>query len=171
MSINKDIIRELSDKYPSAMECRMKANSSSDALPCYEYLESIRSTIPPSLYAFNLRALLQYNTKNVPAEMRLRMLDGVSWDDIMYQDELDAIKNFDSEIVVYRGTKPTEQIPGISWSIQKGVATSYPFNRGRVFRAIIPKEKILLYFAHEEDEGEIIANITSGYCIIEDAPL
>ena len=33
--------------------------------------------------------------------------------------------------------------------------------------ATIPKSSILLYFAHEEDEGEIIAHVTSGYTVIE----
>jgi hypothetical protein len=59
----------------------------------YEYLDSLRPLIPKELYAFNLRALLQFNTKNVSVEMRLRMLDGVSWNDIMFQDELDAINS------------------------------------------------------------------------------
>jgi len=168
MSINLTKIQELSKIYPTASDCRLKSKSPMDALPCYEYLESLRSLIPKELYAFNLRALLQFNTKNVSIEMRLRMLDGVSWEDIMYQDELDAINNFESEITIYRGTDSFEDTPGLSWALRKNIAASEPFNRGKVFKAVIPKENILVYFAHEEDETEIIAYVTSGYTIIEE---
>lgn len=168
MSIDRRIILELSEIYPSARECRMRADSISDALPCYEYLESLRATIPKELYAYNLRALLQYNTENVSVEMRLRMLGGVSWEDIMYQDELDAIKSFDSEITIYRGTDQKENTPGLSWALRKDIAVSVPFYRGRVFQATIPKENILVYLAHEEDETEIIAHVPSRYSIIEE---
>ena len=169
MSIDIARIIKLSEVYTSANECRMKATSPSDVYPCYEYLESIRHSIPKELYAYNLRALLQFCTEKVPPEMRLRMLEGVSWEDIMYQDELDAIKSFKPTITIYRGTDPGEKIPGISWALRKSVADSYPFNKGRVFKAVIPKESILVYLAHEEDESEIIAHVTSGYTIIEDA--
>lgn len=168
MSINLTKIQELSKIYLTASDCRLKSTSPMDALPCYEYLESLRSLIPKELYAFNLRALLQFNTKNVSIEMRLRMLDGVSWEDIMYQDELDAINNFESEITIYRGTDSFEDTPGLSWALRKSIADSEPFNRGKVFKAVIPKENILVYFAHEEDETEIIAYVTSGYTIIEE---
>lgn len=168
MSINIANIRELSKTYPNDIDCRSKATSMLNALPCYEYLESIRTSIPHQLYTYNLRALLQYNTANVPADMRLRMLEGVFWDDIMYQDEIDAINSFEPEIIIYRGTYPTEDTPGLSWTLRKSIAESEPFNHGRVFKAIIPKEDILLYLAHQEDESEIIANVTSGYTIIKD---
>lgn len=171
MSINMTKILELSKIYPTASDCRRKSKSPMDALPCYEYLESLRSIIPKELYAFNLRALLQFNTKNVSVEMRLRMLDGVSWEDIMYQDELDAINNFDSEIIIYRGTDLSEDMPELSWTLRKSIAASESFNRGKVFRAVIPKKKILVYFAHGEDETEIIAHVTSGYSIIEETKL
>ena len=169
MSINLDVIGKYLEVYPTPADCRMKSVSTRDALPSYEYLESIRSSIPKELYAYNLRALLQCNTENVSPEIRLRMLEGVLWDDIMYQDELDAIKNFDSEITIYRGTDYTESTPGLSWALRKDIAESVPFNRGRVFQATIPKESIIAYLAHEEDETEIIAHVTSGYTIIEDA--
>lgn len=167
MSINMSKIQRMSELYPTAVDCRRKATSTSDALPCYEYLESLRESIPKELYAYNLRVLLQFCTENVPAEMRLRMLKGVLWDDIMFQDELDAINSFDSEITIYRGTSPDEEIPGLSWALRKSVADSVPFYKGRLFKATIPKEEILVYLSHQEDETEIIANVTSGYTIIE----
>lgn len=167
MSINKKNILMYEETFPSARDCRMKSVSSKNALLSYEYLESIRHSIPKELYAYNLRNLLQWNTENVSLEMRLRMLEGVSWEDIMYQDELDAIERLDSLITIYRGTDPSEEKPGLSWALRKSEADSVPFNRGRVLKAVIPKEDILVYLAHEEDETEIIANVTSGYAIIE----
>lgn len=90
------------------------------------------------------------------------MLEGVIWDDIMFQDELDAIETFDSEITIYRGTSPDEDKPGLSWALRKSVADSEPFYKGRLFKATNPKENILVYLSHQEDETEIIANVTSG---------
>lgn len=85
----------------------------------------------------------------------------------MYQDELDAIEGFEPFIIIYGGTDPSEEKPELSRALRKSVADSVPFNRGRVFKVVIPKENILVYLAHEEDETEIIANVTSGYTIIE----
>ncbi|MCQ2472229.1 MAG: hypothetical protein MJ147_09365 [Clostridia bacterium] len=168
MSINDAKILKWVGKYPSAFDCRMKLKSPLDALPCYEYLESIRTQIPNELYAYNLRSLLEFNTANVPVEMRLRMLKDVTWNEIMYQDELDAISRFDSQITIYRGTNSSEKKPGISWTLQKSIAYSEPFNRGRVFKATISKESIIAYFAHKENEEEIIANVNSEYSIVYD---
>lgn len=82
MSINKKKILMYEEIFPSARDCRMKSVSPRNALPSYEYLESIRHSIPKELYAYNLRNLLQWNTENVSPEMRLRMLECVSWEDI-----------------------------------------------------------------------------------------
>ncbi len=106
------------------------------------------------------------NTANVSKELRLEMLNGVLWQDIMYQDELDAINSWNEPITVYRGADISEEIPGLSWSIYRHIAENTQFNQGRVFKANIQKNQILLYFAHYEDEGEIIANITDEYEII-----
>ncbi len=106
------------------------------------------------------------NTANVSNELRLKMLEGVDREDLMYQDELDAIKMFDDCITIYRGTSPKESVPGICWTIYKHVAEGSEFNFGRVFKAVIPKSSVIMHFAHEEAEGEIIAHVTSGYTII-----
>ena len=155
------------DDYPEARECISKSTTGYDALPSYQWLYRLKGRIPPELYAYYYRKLLQMNTANVSVELRLKMFEGVKPEDIMYQDELDAIAGFDDYITVYRGTTQQEDIPGISWTTRKSVAEDYPFNRGRVFRAVIPKSAILLYFAHEEDECEVIAHVTSGYEIVE----
>lgn len=86
----------------------------------------------------------------------------------MYQDELDAInKELGETITIYRGVPASETIPGLNWAKHKWVAEGSEFNKGKVFMATIPKSSILLYYAHEEDEGEIIAHVTSGYTVIE----
>jgi hypothetical protein len=84
----------------------------------------------------------------------------------MFQDELDAINSWDENIIIYRGAESSEQTPGLSWSIHRHIAEHSEFNRGRVFKAVIPKNQILLYLAHEEPEDEIIANVTEGYEIL-----
>lgn len=166
MSLDNKVWLDQRDKYPRVMECIGKSKTPRDAYPSYEYLKSLREDIPKELYAYYLRKLLQMNTINVSKEMRLDMLSGVTWEDIMYQDELDEIKAWDEYITIYRGADKNEEIPGLSWTIYRHIAESSDFNQGRVFKAVIPKNQILLYLAHNEDEGEIIANVTDGYELI-----
>jgi len=156
------------DRFPEVRECISKSTRMDDALPSYEYLYSLKDSIPKELYAYYYRRILQMNTANVSVELRLKMFEGVDPRDIMYQDELDAINHeFGETITVYRGAPASETIPGLSWTKYKWVAEGSEFNKGKVFMATIPKSSILLYFAHEEDEGEIIAHVTSGYTVIE----
>jgi hypothetical protein len=167
LNVKKCLIQE--DKYPEVRECISKSKKMNDALPSYEYLYALRDSIPKELYAYYYRRILQMNTANVSVELRLKMFEGVDPEDIMYQDELDAINNeFGETIVVYRGASASEEMPGISWTKYKWVAEGSDFNKGKVFMATIPKSSILLYLAHEEDEGEIIAHVTTGYKVIEE---
>ena len=96
------------DEYPQVLECIGKSKTPLNALPSYEYLNTLRKDIPKELYAYYLRILLQMNTANVSKEMRLDMLNGVLWQDIMYQDELDEISTWDEYITIYRGTDANE---------------------------------------------------------------
>jgi hypothetical protein len=162
---NKIWLKQLSE-YPQVSECIGKSKTPLDALPSYEYLNDIRKEIPKELYAYYLRTLLKMSTRNVSKEMRLNMLNGVLWEDIMFQDELDAINSWNENIIIYRGAESSEQTPGLSWSIHRHIAEHSEFNRGRVFKAVIPKNQILLYLAHEEPEDEIIANVIEGYEIL-----
>lgn len=70
-----------------------------DALPVYKYLYSLKGEISKELYAYLYRGLLQFNTKNVPVDFRLKMFEGISQDDIMYEDELNTIRNDFSDII------------------------------------------------------------------------
>lgn len=167
MSLDEKKWQVQDELYPQVSECISKSVSPKDALPSYEYLLKLRGSIPEELYAYYFRKILQMNTNNVSNKMRLKMFEGVKPENIMYQDELDAIKGFDDYITVYRGTTPDEDEPGICWTLYKWVAEG-TFDRGRIFEAIIPKSSILLYLAHQEDEGEIIAKVTSGYKIISE---
>ena len=166
MSLDNEMWLMQLDEHPQVLECIGKSKTLLNALPSYEYLNTLRKDIPKELYAYYLRTLLQMSTANVSKEMRLDMLNGVLWQDIMYQDELDEISTWDEYIIIYRGTDTNEQVPGLSWSIHRHVAENSEFNRGRVFKAIIPKNQILLYMAHSEAEGEIVANVTEGFEII-----
>lgn len=168
MSLDEKKWQQYYDQYPEVSECIGQAKTLSNALPCYEHLFRLKSTIPKELYAFYFRKILQFNTANVPNELRLKMFEGIDPEDIMYQDELDEIKNnFDEQLTVYRGTSKAENVPGICWTRYKHVAEGTFYN-GRLFEATIPKSSILLYFAHDCTEGEIIAHVTSGYKIIEE---
>ena len=168
MSLDEGKWKQYDVQYRDAALCTTQSNSMNDSLACYEYLYKLKSKLPKELYAFYFRRLLQMNTGNVSNELRLKMFEGVASEDIMFQDELDAINNeFDDYITIYRGTSKDEDVPGICWTKDKWVAED-TFYKGRLFEAKIPKTSILLYFAHEEDEGEIIAHVTSGYRIIKE---
>ena len=167
MSLDEEKWRKFDEKYSKVSECTRKSASMKDALPCYEYLYKLKDTIPKELYAFYFRKLLQMNTNNVSKELRLKMFENVNRNDIMYEEELDFIdKQFDDYITVYRGASKEEIEPGLSWTIYKYVAEETYYN-GKLFKAIIPKSSILLYFKKHEAEGEIIANVTSGYEVIK----
>ena len=168
MSLDKKLcINQLND-YPKVGECIRQSKTPTDALPSYKYLYDLRSDIPKELYAYYLRKLLQFNTANVSVELRLQMFQGVDRNDIMYQEELDAIGSFGQSVVVYRGTSKEEAEPGLSWSLRRDVAESSDFYRGRLFIAKIPTSSILLYLSKEEDEEEIVAHVIDNYEIVDD---
>lgn len=166
MSLDEKKWLSQQEKHPEVLKCIAQSKTMNDALPSYKYLFSLKNSIPKELYAYYFRKLLQMNTANVPVALRLKMFEGVIWDDIMFQDELDAISEFNDFITVYRGTDQNEETPGLSWTIDKRVAED-TFYRGRMFKAVIPKDSILLYLAHQEAEGEIIAKVTAGYEIVK----
>lgn len=120
------------------IECVRQSKLMSDALPSYKYLYDLKDKIPKELYAYQLRKLLKYNTANVPVDFRLKMLDGIDRNDIMYQAELAAIQAFGESITIYRGAPATEEIPGLSWSRIRSIAEQSDFYRGRLFIAEIP---------------------------------
>ncbi len=168
MSLDQQKWIEYDKQYPEVRECTTQSKSMRDSLKCFTYLYDMKNRIPEELYAYYYRKLLNMNTGNVSVELRLKMFEGVKPDNIMYQEELDTISNeFDNYITVYRGTTKNEDLPGLSWTIYRHLAET-AFYRGRLFEATIPKSSILLYLAHDADEGEIIANVTSGFKIIKE---
>ena len=168
MSLNNRVWLDQLDDYPEVADCIRQSGNPHDALPSYEYLYKFKGKIPKELYAYYLRRLLQFNTANVSVEMRLKMLEDVDRNDILFQEELEAIKGFGESITAFRGTSKDEELPGLSWSLKRHIAESSDFYRGRLFKATIPTSKILLYLSQEEDVEEIIAHITSNYEIEDD---
>ena len=168
MSLDKKIWRNQLDDYPEVEDCIRQSKSPTDALPSYEYLYAFKDRIPKELYAYCLRRLLQFNTANVPVDFRLKMLQGVDRNDLMYQEELDAIYKFGQSVIVYRGTSKDEMQPGLSWTLRRDIAESGDFYKGRLFIAEIPSASILLYLSKEEDEEEIVAHVTDNYTVIDD---
>lgn len=168
MSLDEKIwLRQLKD-FPQAHECIRQSQSPLDALPSYKYLFALKSDIPKELYAYYLRKLLQFNTANVSVDFRLKMLENVDPNDLMYQEELEAIRKMGPNVVIYRGAPKSEIKPGLSWTLRKDIAESSDFYRGRLFVAQIPSESILLYLSKEEDEEEIIAYVTDNYDVYDD---
>ncbi len=153
--------------YPEVRNCIGKSTCMSNALPSYEYLFKLKESIPKELYAYYYRKLLQFNTANVSVELRLKMFTGVDRNDIMYQQEIDAICSLGDSVIGYRGTSKAEKQPGLSWSLKRYIAESSDFYNGRLFIARIPTSSILLYLMKQEDEEEVVAYVTSDY-IIED---
>ena len=92
------------EQYLEVDQCINQSNSMKDSLACYEYLYELKFRVPKEIYAFYFRKLLNMNTGNISNEPRWKMFEGVDPEDIMYQDELDAINNeFKDCITVYRG--------------------------------------------------------------------
>ena len=146
MSLNEKKCLDHDDFFPEAALCIEQSKTMTDLRPCYEYLYNLKQKIPKDLFAYHFRRLLQMGTHNVSKALRLKMFEGLTPEDLMYQDELDAIENtFDDVVVAYRGTTPEEDEPGLSWTIHKRVAEQ-TFYRGRLFMAKIPKKDILIYF-------------------------
>ena len=168
MSLDDKLWLKQLDDHPEVADCVRQSKSPTDAMPSYEYLYDLKNNIPEELYAYYLRKLLKFNTANVSVEFRLQMLQGVNRNNLMYQEEIDAICDFGQNVVVYRGTSKEEAEPGLSWSIRRDIAESSDFYRGRLFIAQIPTSSILLYLSKEEDEEEIVAYVTDNYMVIDE---
>ena len=95
------------------------------------------------------------------------MLDGVNREDIMYQEELDALQNFGESITVYRGASREEVKPGLSWSRRRDIAEGSEFYQGRLFVAKVCTSQILLYLMKDADEEEIVAYVVDNYQTID----
>ena len=135
----------------------------------YEYLYSLKGSIPKELYAYHLRKIWNMKTDGLSLELALRMFEGVQPEDIMYEEELEAIEQFDEYITIYRGASTAEKVPRLSWTLRKSVATnSSDFANGRLFIAKIPKKDILLYLAKDCDEEEVVVHVTEGYEIVDE---
>lgn len=134
----------------------------------YEYLFSLKCSIPKELYAFYLRTIWNMKTSGLSLDLALRMFDGVKPEDLMYKEELEAIKQFDEFITIYRGASTEEKVPRLSWTLRKSVATNNSdFANGRLFTATVPKKDILMYLAKDRDEEEVVIHVTDGYEIFD----
>ena len=137
----------------------------------YKYLYSLKGTIPKELYAFYLRKIWNMKTEGLPVDLALKMFDGVKPEDIMYDEELEAIKHFDDYVTIYRGASLAEKSPRLSWTLRRSVAVNNSdFANGRLFIATIPKQDIMLYLAKDSDEEEVVVHVTEGFEIVDDLP-
>ena len=168
MSLDEKIWCKQLEEYPKADECIGKSATKTNTLPSYQYLYKLKNEIPKELYAYQFRRLLAYNTANVPMDFRLKMFQDVDRDDIMYQEELDAICQWGERVIIYRGASKNEEKPGLSWSLKRDIAESSDFHQGRLFIAEIHTSNILLYLSKDTDEEEVIAHVIDNYEIIDD---
>ncbi len=135
----------------------------------YKYLYSLKGSIPKELYAYHLRRIWNMKTDGLSLDLALQMFEGIEPEDIMFDEELDAIKQFDDYITIYRGASTTEEVPRLSWTLRKSVATNNSdFANSRLFIAKVPKKDILLYLAKDCDEEEVVVHVTEGYEIVDD---
>lgn len=126
MSLDEKKWMDQIDQYPEIKDCVRQSTTGDDARPSYQFLYERKNSIPKELYAYYFRLILKYDTAKVPVDLRVKMFDGVTWEDIMFQDEIDAIKGFEDQITIYRGTNKDEVIPGLSWTLKERVAKGYP---------------------------------------------
>lgn len=151
-------------KYPELQRLRAQNVDPEESAQCYQILAQKRGEIGEELYAYCLRELLKTNTGGASRDCRLRMLEGVRREDIMFRGELEALSNLISPVKLYRGAPYSEDRPGLSWSLRR--STAEEFFRGRLFEAETSKDSIIAYFA-DQNEEEVLVDI-SEYEIAEE---
>ena len=165
--MDKEKVREQMESYPVVDSIIPKTLEDTES--GYQYLLSLKEYIPKELYAYCLRRNWKMTTEGLSLDLALRMFEGVQPEDIMYEEELKAIEQFDENITIYRGASVKEEVPRLAWTLRESVAANNSdFAHGRLFRATVPKKDILLYIAEDGDEEEIVVHVTEGYEIIDD---
>lgn len=129
----------------------------------YEELLEHRDELNNGDYACLLRKLLLISTTGVEKEMLLEMLKGVSREDIMYDEELDAWESLDDEVTLYRGTMIGENPPRLSWTLDRDIAEGSDFFKGELLMTRINKHSIIAYFSKSPEE-EILVDVKRSDC-------
>jgi hypothetical protein len=159
----KRLIKLLKKKNNATLKESM-AYSADTPVKGFQYLISIRDTVDLEAYAMYVRMLTQADTDGVPLEVLLEAYRGLAQNDLMSIGEIQKLDMLPEQLVIYRGTDPSESVPRLSWSLSKETAEIY--RRGRMFRARISKKDILAYYCENCDEEEIIAHVTGDYEVI-----
>lgn len=168
MPLDLSYCMELMRKQPKLSNFRIWPADPSNPRANFERLYNSRGEIEPQLFAYCLRELLKMNAKDVPVDLRVALLKEVDHDDLMLQEELDTLSTLGDSIEVFRGASYDELEFGLSWSLEERVAED--FCKGKLLRALIPKESVLAYF-NDQDEDEIIAQVPSDEVeVLEEDP-
>lgn len=130
----------------------------------FEQLVSMRKELPNDMYTCYLRICYQFNTYHVPLQLLLDAFEGVSKKQLMDRKEFASYKKLPEKITIYRGTDRNEQIPRLSWSLNKETAMQY--SQGRLFVATIKKTDIMAYFCSNTNEEEIVAYVPEKFIIM-----
>ena len=117
---------------------------------CYKKLMKVKTILPKDVFGLYLRKICQSDTEDFSYNM-LRNLYKDLGDNLMRQHEIDYISELPNSIEIYRGTENEKEIlPRISWSLDIKVAQVYAAKH--LFKAIIPKDKIIAYYSSNEKE-------------------
>ena len=156
---------ELRKEYPEGQEVLDYYHEEWDNEGAFKKLVDIKGNIPERMYGFILAIMYGEDTEGVSYDTLKAVFSGISRDKLMSEDELKKYDELPDNITVFRGTEDRgEEIPRLSWSLKKEVALR--FARAHLFKAVIPKERVIAYFSEATDEEEILALITEGYEII-----
>lgn len=105
---------------------------------------------------------------NVPKAQVLRWIARADKNLLMNEQDYSIFNSLPDDVTVYRGCKNSQQIKGLSWTIDMNVAIFFAnrFSKGNIYQATIPKNKIIAYI-NDRNEHEIILDYNYLYDITE----
>ena len=145
-------------KYPQ-FEYNISADSSQYK---FEYLSNHKNELTKKHFCQYLRIYYNTDTYGVDLGLLLDLFNYSTPKYLMTYKEQKILKQLPDPVTVYRGTSPDEIIPRLSWSLD--LTTALRFSKGRVFMAVVPKNKVFAYIDNNYcGEKEIITYVTDNY--------
>ena len=124
----------------------------------YKQLLALKGKIPKDVYAYKVKWIYRANTQGAATETLYEVFEGLDKSDLMSSEDAIEYGRLPEYITIYRGTNANEEVPRLSWTLDRSVAEK--FATGQLFSATIPKEKILAYF--DTDEKEVLVWLTGN---------
>ena len=148
---------ELLLKYPALKPFLTANRGMVKPASLYQQLDSLHGKISNEAYAHALRRLLKMSTLGVSNELRINMLRKVRQEEFMTKDELAKLVALPGVVTVFRGAAYEEETPGLSWTLDRHIASD-KFYEGKLFKAEVPKDEIIAYIA-DQCEEEILVDV------------